>query len=173
MGANGTLTDSTFMSNSAEWGGAIHIGSSAPNFTLTHSALISNVAHVGGGGIACGASNTTLSDCNFTGNTAVNGDNVWWRWTITDFLNKYTQINDYDYVFIQNGVGTPNNTIVLNKKGITIHGEGDVIFDAKGGNLHFEVTGDNILIENLTFRNFNLNKNNADRYLNFKEAFVL
>ena len=43
----------------------------------------------------------------------------------------------------------------LNQKDITISSEGNVIFDAKGRNLHFEVTGDNILIEKITFRNFN------------------
>ena len=98
--------------------------------------------------------------CNFKNNYANYGDNVYWVWNVEDFLNKYDQINDYDYVFIRNGVGTPLHTIRLNKKGITIHGlSTNVIFDAKGGNFHFEVTGDNVLIENLSFRNFNFTGN--------------
>ncbi len=97
-----------------------------------------------------------MSDCNFTNNYANgNGDNVYWSWAVEEFLNKYGQINDYDYVMIKNGTGTPNSTIVLNKKGVTISSQDDVIFDAKGGNVHFEVTGDNVLIEGITFRNFN------------------
>ncbi len=56
---------------------------------------------------------------------------------------------------IQNGTGTPTSSIVLNKKGITISSQGAVTFDAKGGNLHFEVTGEDVLIEKITFRNFN------------------
>ena len=87
------------------------------------------------------------------------GDNVYWSWTVTEFLNRYTQIHDNDYIFIVNGVGTPTNNIVLNKKGITISGQNSVVFDAKGGNVHFEVTGDNVLIEKLTFRNFNFTGN--------------
>lgn len=49
-----------------------------------------------------------------------------------------------------NGIGTPNSTIVLNKKGIIISGEGEVTFDAKGGNVHFEVTEEDVLIEKIT-----------------------
>ena len=82
----------------------------------------------------------------------------YWLWTVEEFLNEYHKINDFDYVWIRNGVGTPTNTITLNKKGITIRGEGNVVFDAKGGNFHFEVTGDNVLIQYLTFRNFNFHK---------------
>ena len=103
-----------------------------------------------------------MSNCNFTNNHAINGDNVNWLWTVTEFLNKYNQIHDYDYVLIlRNGVGTPSNTIVLNKNGITISSQGNVTFDAKGKNLHFEVTGDNVLIEGITFRNFNLTEGNG------------
>ena len=97
-----------------------------------------------------------MLDCNFKDNNArVSANNVYWRWTVEEFLNKYNQINELDYVYILNGVGTPSSTIVLNKKGVVITSQGDVTFDAKGGNFHFEVTGGNVLIEKITFRNFN------------------
>ena len=100
-----------------------------------------------------------MSNCTFTDNNAINGDNVHWYWTVETFLNKYNQINDFDYVYIRNGVGSPSSTIVLNKKGITITSQGNVIFDGKGKNLHFEITGNDILIDKLTFRNFNFTGN--------------
>ena len=100
-----------------------------------------------------------MSNCTFTNNHAPKGDNVYWDWTVEDFLNKYSQINDYDYVYIRNGVGTPSKTIILNKKSITISSQGSVTFDAKGGNIHFEVTGSDVLIEKITFRNFNFTEN--------------
>ena len=39
--------------------------------------------------------------------------------------------------------------------------QGNVIFDAKGKNLHFEVTGEGVLIEKITFRNFKFINNVA------------
>ena len=126
------------------------------NCTVTDCNFNGNTAKTTGGAISWSGANSTMFNCNFTNNHAPYGDNVYWYWTVEEFLNKYGQINDYDYVYIRNGVGTPSSTIILNKKGVTISGQStNVIFDAKGGNLHFEVTGDNVLIENLSFRNFN------------------
>ena len=126
------------------------------NGTVVGSTFHNNKAVVNGGAVYWYVANSTMVNCNFTSNyAAVYGNNVYWRWTVNEFLNKYDQINDYDYVYILNGVGTPSRTIVLNKRGVTISSQGNVIFDAKGGNLHFEVTGDNVLIEKLSFRNFN------------------
>ena len=129
------------------------------NCTVTDCNFNGNTAKNTGGAISCSGANSTMFNCNFTNNHALYGDNVYWYWTVEEFLNKYGQINDYDYVYIRNGAGTPSKTIVLNKKGITISSAGNVTFDAKGGNFHFEVTGDNVLIENLSFRNFNFTSN--------------
>ena len=135
-------------------GGCIRFSSGAVNCAVSGCNFISNTANAGGV-IYWYFSNGTISNCNYINNHANQGDNIYWYWTVEDFLNNYGQINDYDYLLIRNGVGTPSKTIVLNKKGITISSEGRVTFDARGGNLHFEVTGDNILIEKITFRNFN------------------
>ena len=183
-GANGTLTDSNFTNNAAinvgggiYWNGAKgtlenciftdnNVNNDAGggifwngvNGTLKGCTFIGNNAKVSGGAVDWWGANSSMSNCDFTNNHANNGDNVYWRWDVEEFLNKYGQINDNDYILlIQNGVGTPSSTIVLNKKGITITSEGNVTFDAKGKNLHFEVTGDNVLIEKITFRNFNFN----------------
>ena len=152
-GNNGNLTNSIFTSNNADVGGAVDWF--GVNGTLKGCTFIGNNAKVSGGAVDWWGANSSMSNCDFTNNHANNGDNVYWRWNVEDFLNKYSQINDNDYILlIQNGVGTPSSTIVLNKKGITITSEGNVTFNAKGKNLHFEVTGDNILIERITFRNF-------------------
>ena len=159
MANNCILTNCNFSINIAgNRGGAIYWSSA--NSVLGKCNFIGNTAKNEGGAIYWVGANATSADCNFTYNHAIQGDNVWWYWTVEDFLNKYGQINDYDYVLIQsNGVGTPNSAIILNKKGITISSEGNVTFDAKGGNFHFEVTGDNVLIEKITFRNFNFTSN--------------
>ena len=154
---NENLTNCIFTDNNANNGGAICVG--AIDTTISNSTFTGNTATANGGAVYWGGANSNMSNCNFTDNHAIQGDNVWWYWTVNDFLNKYNQINDDDYVLIKNGVGTPSRTIVLNKKGVTISSEGNVIFDAKGGNLHFEVTGDNVLIEKITFRNFNFTTN--------------
>ena len=151
VGDNGTITNSTFINNVATNGGGIHWY--AYNGKLTDSTFTSNTA-TNGGAVYWHGNNSTMNNCNFTSNYATHGDNVYWIWTATEFLNKYSQINNNDYVLIR-GNGTPTNTIILNKKSITLSSDNKASFDAKGGNLHFEVTGDNILIENLTFRNFN------------------
>ena len=124
------------------------------NGTVNNSTFIKNTAK-SDGGVYWYGTNSTMFNCNFKDNHAAYGDNVYWYWTVEDFLNRYGQINDYDYVWIRNGVGTPTRTIVLNKKGITISGGGNVVFDGQGKNLHFEITGSNVLIQYLTFRNFN------------------
>ena len=153
-GKNGILTGSTFKDNSASLdGGAVNWADT--NGTLIDSIFTGNNANKRGGAVHWEGSNSTMSNSNFTNNHASNGDNVYWVWTADDFLKKYNQINDYDYVYIQNGVGTPLSTIRLDKKDITISSQGKVTFDAKGGNVHFEITGNNVLIEKLTFRNFN------------------
>ena len=153
--ANCTLTNCNFNGNTASGGGAILWNSAGTNGILTNSTFISNTATNNGGAVHWNGANSNMTDCKFTSNNAVNGDNVYWRWTVDEFLNKYGQINDYDYVYIWNGVGTPNSTIILNKKGITISSQGNVVFDGQGKNLHFEITGSDVLIEYLTFRNFN------------------
>ena len=161
-GANGTLTNCHFLNNFAILGGGIYWDRPG-NITLFNSTFTGNTASSDGGAaywnnILGGKSrgNITMRSCNFIDNHAPHGDNVFWYYTADDFLNNYGQINDFDYVWILNSIGTPSKTIVLNKKGITIHGQStNVIFDAKGGNFHFEVTGEDILIENLSFRNFN------------------
>ena len=152
--ANCTLTNCNFNGNTASGGGAILWNSAGTNGILTNSTFISNTATNNGGAVHWNGANSNMTDCKFTSNNAVNGDNVYWRWTVDEFLNKYGQINDYDYVYIWNGVGTPNSTIILNKKGITISSQGNVVFDGQGKNLHFEITGSDVLIEYLTFRNF-------------------
>ena len=155
-GANGTLSNSIFINNVANEnaGGVYWIGA---NGTLIDSTFTGNTAtKYYGGAVLWEGTNSKMINCNFTNNHAKFGNNVFWKWTVEEFLNKYTQINDYDYVYIKNGVGTPKSTIILNKKGITLSSEGNVIFDGKGKNLHFEITGNNVIIEQLTFRNFNL-----------------
>ena len=154
---NGTLTGCNFTANSADYGGGAFWAGA--NGTLTKSTFINNNVHQDGGAVRWDGANSNMGECNFKNNQAVRGNNVFWIWNVIVFLNKYEQLNDYDYVYIRNGVGitsgTPLSNIVLNKKCIIIHGESTVIFDAKGGNVHFEVTGDNVLIEGITFRNFN------------------
>ena len=126
---------------------------------MSNSTFTGNSANNYGGAVYWPGANSDMNDCNFTNNNATYGDNVYWFWTVEDFLNKYEQIHDFDYIYIRNGIGTPLRTIVLNKKGVTLSGQStNVIFDAKGGNVHFEVTGDNVLIEKITFRNFNFIK---------------
>ena len=180
-GVNATIIDSNFINNSANDAGAIFCGAASSTITgcnFINNKAISNAGAIyftskainniindsnftgnnakHGGAICCYGANSNIFNCNFKYNNAIQGDNVYWEWTAEEFLNKYGQIHDYDYVYIRNGVGTPSHTIVLNKKGITISGQStNVIFDAKGSNLHFEVTGDNVLIEKITFRNFN------------------
>ena len=137
-------------------GGAMYFYPRAVNSTLTDSNFIGNTANEAGGGVYWDCANNNMTNCNFKNNYAPKGANLYWTWTVEEFLNKYDQIHDYDYVFILNGVGTPSRTIVLNKKGVIISGQStNVIFDAKGGNVHFEVTGEGVLIEKITFRNFN------------------
>ena len=155
IGNDGNLTSSIFNGNDGTIGdgGAVHWWGS--NGTLINSTFIANTASRNGGAVYWNDYNSNMSNCNFTNNHANQGDNVYWRWTVNGFLNKYNQIHDYDYVLILNGVGTPTNTIVLNKKGITISSQWDATFDAKGENVHFEITGSDVTIEKLTFRNFN------------------
>ena len=154
-GVNGTLINSTFSGNTASWDGGAVIWDNV-NGTLTGCTFIDNDSTSYGGAVSWHGANSNMFNCKFTGNKASDGDNVYWVWTAEEFLNKYSQINDYDYVFINGGVGTPNSTIVLNKKGIIISGKSvTVIFDGQGKNLHFEITGSDVLVEFLTFRNFN------------------
>ena len=181
---NGILTNSTFINNvGGRYGGGLHLTGFASNITVSYCKFIKNMVNLNGGGICWAGKNGVLTssiftdnvadeggaiyinpgtngacsliDCNFTNNHAFKGKNIAWYLLVDEFLNKYHQFNDFDYVYIRNGVGTPNSTIVLNKKDITISSGGNVVFDAKGKNLHFEVTGDNVLIEKITFRNFN------------------
>ncbi len=160
QGSNGHLNCSKFSGNTANLGGAVCWWTGA-NGTITTSKFNNNYATTDGGAIYLDGANSNMSDCNFTNNHASYGDNVYWSWTVDEFLNKYEQIHDYDYVYIKNSEGTPSKTIVLNKKGVIISGQSstNVIFDAKGGNVHFEVTGEGILIEKITFRNFNFTGN--------------
>ena len=83
------------------------------------------------------------------------------NWTVDEFLNNYNTIQDNDVVLIRNGTGTPTGNVVLSQKGITIFTEGNVIFDGKGQNMHFEITGSNVLIRGITFKNFNSNNGGA------------
>ena len=154
-GASSNLSNSFFTNNTADSaGGAVRLDSI--NGTLTNCTFINNmVKNYFGGAVYWTGTNSNMESCTFINNYAPQGDNVYWIWTVEEFLNKYSQINDHDYVMIKNGVGTPNNTIILNKKGITISSQGNVIFDGKGKNLHFEITGSDVLVEKLTFRNFN------------------
>ena len=110
---NFTLINCTFTGNTATYGGAFHCSGS--NYNMSNCKFKSNTADFGGAVYWFGI-NSTSTDCTFTDNHAIEGDNVYWGWTIEEFLNKYDQINDYDYIYILNGVGTPNHTIVLNKK---------------------------------------------------------
>ena len=77
------------------------------------------------------------------------------NWTVDDFLNNYTTIQDNDVVLIRNGTGTPSGNVVLSQNGITIFTEGNVVFDGKNKNMHFEITGSNVLIKGITFKSFN------------------
>ena len=76
------------------------------------------------------------------------------NWTVDEFLNNYNTIQDNEVVLIQNGTGTPNGNVILNQNGITIFTEGNVIFDGQGKDMYFEITGDNVLIKGITFKNF-------------------
>ena len=76
------------------------------------------------------------------------------NWTVDDFLNNYTSIQDNDVILIRNGTGTPSGNVVLSQNGITIFTEGNVVFDGKNKNMHFEITGSNVLIKGITFKNF-------------------
>ena len=161
-GTNSTVNNCIFINNAAQHGGGLSFAGNdlvGTNGSLTNSSFMGNTATYDGGAVSWMGANSNMHGCNFTDNHAVYGDNVYWRWNVEDFLNKYSQINDFDYVYILNGVGTPSNTIILNKKGVTISGQStNVIFDAKGGNFHFEVTGEGVLIEKITFRNFNFSE---------------
>ena len=81
------------------------------------------------------------------------------NWTVYEFLNNYNDIQDNDVVLIRNGSGTPTESIVLNQNAITIFTEGNVIFDGQGKNLHFEIKGSNVIIQGITFKNFNFTGN--------------
>ena len=83
------------------------------------------------------------------------------NWTVDEFLNNYNAIQDNDVVLIRNGTGTLTGNVVLSQKGITIFTEGNVIFDGQGKNMHFEITGSNVLIRGITFKNFNSNNGGA------------
>ena len=126
------------------------------NGTLTECNFNNNTAGSSGGAIYWSGVNGTLSDCNFINNTAKYGDNVYWNWSVNDFLNKYDQINDFDYVYLKNGEGTPNRTVVLNKNGVTITTQGNVVFNGQGKNIHFVISGNNTLINGITFKKLQL-----------------
>ena len=79
------------------------------------------------------------------------------NWTVDEFLNNYNTIQDNDVVLIRNGTGTPTGNVVLSQNGIKIITEGGVTFDGKGQNMHFEITGSNVLIKGVTFKNFSFN----------------
>ncbi|WP_368656389.1 right-handed parallel beta-helix repeat-containing protein, partial [uncultured Methanobrevibacter sp.] len=153
------ITDCIFINNSAAKQGGGICFTNLLNAYIYNSTFSGNSAEQGGAVYFWCISD--ILDCNFTDNHAIYGDNVYWRYSAYNFLEKYNQINDYDYVFIYESRGTPAvgkplNNIILNKKGVTIHGQStNITFDARGKNLHFEVTGDNVLIEGITFRNFN------------------
>ena len=66
-----TLTDCTFTSNSANYGGGMYNDDSSP--TLTDCTFTDNSANYGGGMYNYGSnSSPTLTDCAFTGNSAIN-----------------------------------------------------------------------------------------------------
>ena len=65
-----TVTNSTFNSNKANWGGAIY---STTNLAITSSTFTDNHANTDNGGAIFSEGNLTVTSSTFTGNTAYNG----------------------------------------------------------------------------------------------------
>ena len=87
-----SLNNSIFINNAAtNNGGGICIWGGT-NYTITNCIFTGNTVSWNGGGIYWACTNSTMFNCNFTNNKAYNGDNVYWRWNVNDFLNKYHQI---------------------------------------------------------------------------------
>ena len=92
QGINSSLTDSTFINNTADQAGAIQCD--CPNAILTDSTFIGNTAY-NSGAVRCGGGvyNIIISGCNFTGNKANVGGAVSWGGD-NGTLNKSTFIDN-------------------------------------------------------------------------------
>ncbi len=79
-------------------------------------------------------------------------------WTVEYFLSNYNQISSGETILIKNGTGTVTNQMTLSKSKVSIITEGNVILNSDGGNHRcFYVTGSDILIQGITFQNFQNN----------------
>lgn len=112
---------------------------------------------------AVSAENTTndgigvINDDNSLNNQDLKEYNPTKTWNPQEFLDNFGSISNGDIILITNGTANVNKNMTLDKNNVVIFTEGNVVFDGQKANTHFNVTGNNVLIEGIKFTNFSYN----------------
>lgn len=110
---------------------------------------------------AVSAENTTndgissINDANDLNNQNLREYNPTKTWDPQQFLDNIDDISNGDIILITNGNANVNKNITLNKDNVIVYAEGNVIFNGGAANAQFRITGSDVLIQGITFTNFN------------------
>jgi len=163
--AGGVISNCYFINNSAVEGGALNIADKC-NITISDSTFINNTAVECGGAIFAGEfSNVTRSNLTFTNNLAYMGGNDYYQpMSIKDIIyvgvngrgNGQTEFDPASIKFALNNIrvggiiyflpGNYTGDYFDVNKGVTLSAKGEVIFNGE-----INVYGDNVKIEKFKF----------------------